>query len=463
MVCLFGAPYAFRVLAKLQGHVSCSEVEASVSLQFFWLLVIDVFFGSAVTEAVFRQLDNIMHYFSIAEVVNAIALSVPAASQFFLGFILTRTGTAFAMQLLRVYSLPAMAWTLPRCWTVGQERKAWQPENPQYGDWLPTALFILCLGLVYSTIAPLMLIVVAVYFAFGFIVFRYQLLYVYAANYQTNGRLWLHLFNCSIISMVIAQVVLASVMLLRGALFEVVVVVPLVVITLSFQYIMDKNYSQTFRTVPRDVAEAADRAAPVLSEEGYLPFPFPEAFYPPCMYDDSSLDPDRLLTPDDRRDYMENAGRGREAQMAEGLEGGYAMESTPLDAGRGADYGAARSEAQPGPARGPPVNVNGGNGWWTRPPADDPGAQYGYQGPDAGYPGGAWRGRRRKSERVFVCGCPRLRWGLACRGDQRALMLRSDSDCFPLPVRDRRRWGLRREPRRKLRAAAGGSDAVAAE
>lgn len=314
---------------------------------------------------------------------------------------LTRTGTAFALQLLRVYSLPSLAWTLPRCWTVGQERRAWAPEAPQYGDWLPTALFILALGLVYSTIAPLMLLVVAAYFAFGFIVFRYQLLYVYAATYQTNGRLWLHLFNCSIVSLVLSQVVLGSVMLLRGAGVEVLALLPIVVATLAFHYVMEKNYSLTFRTVPRDVAEAADRAAPVLSEEGYLPFPFPEAFYPPCMYDDSALDPDRLLTPDDRRDYLENAGRpnGGQAQdqMMDGA-GQYAVESTPLEP-RGADYGAVRSDAG-APGRGPPVNVGaaGNNGWWTRPQPgqEDPNggdmqyqpsaAQAGYQqGGDAGY------------------------------------------------------------------------------
>lgn len=312
------------------------------------------------------------------------------------------------MQLLRVYSLPGLAWQLPRCWTVGQERKAWAPEPPQYGDWLPTALFVLCLGLVYSTIAPLMLIVVAVYFAFGFIVFRYQLLYVYGANYQTNGRLWLHLFNSSIACLVIAQVVLSSVMLLRGATTEALAVVPLVVVSLAFHYVMDKNYAQTFRTVPRDVAEAADRAAPVLSEEGYLPFPFPEAFYPPCMYDDSSLDPDRLLTPDDRRDYLENAGRPREQlqPVGEDMGGPYgAVESTPLEP-HGVDYGAVRSEAPrseaPGQGRGAGQQQYGGNGgnnggWWTRDAGDPNQGGYppaapggGYQGAEGAYLQGVW-------------------------------------------------------------------------
>lgn len=78
MVCLFGAPYAFRWLAKLQGLVSASDVESTVSLQYFWLLIIDVFFGSAVTEAILRQLDNVLRYFSFAEIINSIALSVPA-------------------------------------------------------------------------------------------------------------------------------------------------------------------------------------------------------------------------------------------------------------------------------------------------------------------------------------------------------------------------------------------------
>lgn len=81
--------------------------------------------------------------------------------------------------------------------------------------------------------------------------------------------------------------------------------VPLIGATLLFQYVMDRNYSGAFHTVPRDVAEAADAASPVLNQDGQLPFPFPQAFQAPCMYDDAALDPDRLLTESEKHVYRD--------------------------------------------------------------------------------------------------------------------------------------------------------------
>jgi hypothetical protein len=45
---------------------------------------------------------------------------------------------------------------------------------------------VLFLGLVYAPIAPAVLPVVLLFVSFGFVVFRYQLLYVYASAYQAR-------------------------------------------------------------------------------------------------------------------------------------------------------------------------------------------------------------------------------------------------------------------------------------
>ena len=88
--------------------------------------------------------------------------------------------------MLRVFDMPRLLVRLPQCWTVNEERAAWAPPHPAYGDWGPTTLFVLLLGLVYSAIAPVMLPIALLFFSFGFVVFRYQLLYVYLSAYQAR-------------------------------------------------------------------------------------------------------------------------------------------------------------------------------------------------------------------------------------------------------------------------------------
>lgn len=155
LVCfLYAAPYCFRLLARAQGTLSRSAIEARVTQQYYWLLVVDVFFGSSFTEALFSQLDGILESFSVAKITTSVALAMPGASQFFLYFVLTRTGTWFALQLLRVHAVPELLAFLPRMRSERAERDAWKPGPTCFGDYIPMACFMLLLGVCYSTVAP---------------------------------------------------------------------------------------------------------------------------------------------------------------------------------------------------------------------------------------------------------------------------------------------------------------------
>lgn len=118
----------------------------------------------------------------------------------------------------------------------------------------------------------------AFYFLFGFVVFRYQLLFVHSPQYQTNGTLWLHLSHCCLASLLLAQAVLCSILAVRRAPKEACALAPLAVGTVAFYRFLQSTYADAFTSVPRDVAEQADKRHRVLDPvTGQLPFPFPQA------------------------------------------------------------------------------------------------------------------------------------------------------------------------------------------
>jgi hypothetical protein len=49
---------------------------------------------------------------------------------------------------------------------------------------------IFIIGLTYSVIAPLVLPFVVAFFGFGYLVMKYQLMYVYIPQYESGGRFW---------------------------------------------------------------------------------------------------------------------------------------------------------------------------------------------------------------------------------------------------------------------------------
>ena len=51
-------------------------------------------------------------------------------------------------------------------------------------------MMVLMIMLVYSCITPLLMPLGAVFFAFVYVMYKYQLLYVYINEYQSGGYMW---------------------------------------------------------------------------------------------------------------------------------------------------------------------------------------------------------------------------------------------------------------------------------
>ena len=56
-------------------------------------------------------------------------------------------------------------------------------------------LFILIVGLSYSTLAPIITPFVATYFGFGYVVWMHQTLSIFMPAYTNGGMMWPRVFN----------------------------------------------------------------------------------------------------------------------------------------------------------------------------------------------------------------------------------------------------------------------------
>jgi hypothetical protein len=351
LACLYGAPLALQALSAASGHVSVADADADASSAFFWLYVVDVFLGSAAIQALMRQLGGSLHRgsgFSVASVGDAVGGSVPGAAPFFIAFALTRAGTSLAAQLTRATDAPALLARLAAARTARAERAAWAPTAPPFVDWVPSALFLLLLGLVYAPLAPLIAPPVAAAFAGGAVVFRYQLLYVYAPSRGGRGRLWLHLRDGAAQAALVAVGTLAAVLAWRRAAAPAVALVPLFAfVAAAWRAARADDGGMAFSRLPRDVAAAADAAHGPLTLP--LPFPFPEAFYPACMYDDVALQPDAPRRQEHADAYAAAVRRSMQHQHQH--RGG---ERAPVLPSAGAGYGATSRAPPPQQQRPPP-------------------------------------------------------------------------------------------------------------
>jgi hypothetical protein len=77
-----------------------------------------------------------------------------------------------------------------------------------YGWVYPNLLMVLMILLTYCCIAPLLMPLGALYFALAYLMYKYQLLYVFINDYQSGGFMWYAVFSRSVVAMVCGSMTL---------------------------------------------------------------------------------------------------------------------------------------------------------------------------------------------------------------------------------------------------------------
>jgi uncharacterized membrane protein YgcG len=99
-----------------------------------------------------------------------------------------------------------------------EKRSAIYIDQPILYGWVyPNLLMVLMIMMAYSCIAPLLMPVCSLFYVLAYLMYKYQLLYVYINQHQSGGNLWYSVFNMSIVALVSGVFTLLSYLLIRGS------------------------------------------------------------------------------------------------------------------------------------------------------------------------------------------------------------------------------------------------------
>ncbi|KAI1190979.1 DUF221-domain-containing protein [Nemania serpens] len=240
-------PYLYDYLSNVQGSISQGEVELSVISKNFFFVFFNIFVvyavsGSAALADFWRIIkDSLSDTNTIAA---KIADSIVRLSNFYLNFIMLQGFGLFPFKLLQfgsvlMYPLYRMGAKTPRDFA-----ELVQPTKFNYGFYLPTALLIFILCLVYSVLpgSALVLLLGVCYFGLGYFVYKYQLLYSMDQPQHATGRAWPMICRRIILGLISFQVVMLAILVLDEALYESVLILPLVTLTLWYNHYFHKQF-----------------------------------------------------------------------------------------------------------------------------------------------------------------------------------------------------------------------------
>ena len=250
-------PYLYYWLSWYQGFISQGDVELSAISKNFFFTFFNFFVVFTISGAGFKSLDFLGQIGdALGRNVETIAFTFARALQqllnFYVNFIILQGLGLFPFRLLEMGSVSLYPVYRIGAKTPRDYAELVQPPIFSYGFYLPTALLIFIICMVYSVLRESWQILLAglVYFALGHFVYKYQLLYAMDNQQQATGRAWVMICDRIFVGLVFFQLATTGQLLLKTAITRGVLMLPLMIATIWIAI----GYGRTYKPLMKFIA-----------------------------------------------------------------------------------------------------------------------------------------------------------------------------------------------------------------
>ncbi|KAI5477633.1 DUF221 domain containing membrane protein [Pseudohyphozyma bogoriensis] len=247
-------PFFLETLSVFQGLSARSWVEYSLMKKYHLSILFTTLFVF-ITSSTYSLLQEISE--SPAGVLTKLATTLPGARNFFVSYVMLSGLAIMPLQLLELaVIIPRFFFKLFITRTPRDYAELNAPPTLNLGTVYPQALLIFTLGVTYSIISPLILPFATLYFAMGYLVYKYKLLFVYYRPYESRGQAWPLAFNRIALGLVIFQVFMLGLFTVRKAFLLSGLMVPLLLSTIYASWRINDLYSPLSQYV--NVSQASE-------------------------------------------------------------------------------------------------------------------------------------------------------------------------------------------------------------
>jgi calcium permeable stress-gated cation channel len=262
-------PMILRFLAKVQGTQSGMLVELSVQKYYFFFLFVQLFLvvsAAAALSTIFSVFQQGADAFT--SIPSILATNVPRASNYFFSYMLLQALSVSAGALVQIGGLISWFVLAPLLDTTARSKFKRQTRLSEikWGTFFPVYTNLACIGLIYSVIAPLILIFNVITFSLFWFVYRYNTLYVTRFTRDTGGLLYPIAINYTFVGLYVMEVVLIGMFFLvrddanNAACYgQGVGMIVILLLTAIYQILLNEAFSPLFRYLPITLEDDAVR------------------------------------------------------------------------------------------------------------------------------------------------------------------------------------------------------------
>lgn len=249
-------PYLYYWLSWYQGFISQGDIELSAISKNFFFTFFNFFIVFTISGAGFTflnisdQIGDVLKR-NVWTIAKYLAWSLQRLLNFYVNFILLQGLGLFPFRLLEMGSVSLYPVQKIGAKTPRDYAELVQPPVFSYGFYLPTAMLIFIICMVYSVLRESWQVLLAglIYFGLGHFVYKYQLLYAMDNQQQATGRAWVMICDRIFVGLVFFQLATAGQLFLNGAVARGTLMLPLVVATIWISIIYGRTYKPLMKFI----------------------------------------------------------------------------------------------------------------------------------------------------------------------------------------------------------------------
>ncbi|KAL4910330.1 hypothetical protein BDW74DRAFT_50856 [Aspergillus multicolor] len=258
-------PLMLRFLCRAQGLQTGMGIELTVQNYFFAFLFVQLFLVVAIASSFSTIIDNITNFTNWPELL---AQNIPSSSNYFFSYMILQALSVSAGALVQIFSL--VSWFILAPLLDSTARRKWARttnlNQMQWGTFFPVYTTLASIGLIYSVIAPLIMVFNVITFGLFWFVYRYNTLYVTKFRFDTGGLLFPRAINQLFTGIYVMELSLIGLFFLvrdtHGAVSckgQAIIMIIMTVLTVGFQLLLNDAFGPLIRYLPVTLEDDAVR------------------------------------------------------------------------------------------------------------------------------------------------------------------------------------------------------------
>ena len=255
-------PIILRFLAGITGTTTAGERELLVQNFYFAFVFVQLFLVVSLSTGISATIEKITN--DPISVPQTLAQNLPKAANYFFSYMILQalsisSGTLLQISAIAIILLFGFFDTTPR----EKVSRVLNRSGINWGTMIPVYTNFGAIGIIYSVISPLIIIMMIITFSLFWFTYRYQMIYVSYAKAETNGLIFPKAVNQLFTGVYFLELCLIGLFILQHeyCVPHVIVMVVTLVFTILFQIVLNRAFGPLFTYLPitfEDEAVARD-------------------------------------------------------------------------------------------------------------------------------------------------------------------------------------------------------------